>query len=131
MYPRGTAAIPLPPKPDLDQYRKRAKQLRNACRSGDPAAVRAWAGRWLASLASLQHGVRDSEREIDSIERDARESGLLSDSAGAACSLSDAQLFIARLHDFASWPRFAAHVEALARETSPNAIFEAAADAVV
>jgi hypothetical protein len=67
----------------------------------------------------------------DDIERDARESGLLSDGGEAACSLSDAQLFLARLHDFASWPRFAAHVEGLAQESSPDSTFEAAADAVV
>src|SRR5512141_931613 len=106
MEPRGTAAIPLPPKPNLEQYRNRARSLLNACRSGDAAAVRAWAAQWLASLAALQWDVKDPEREVDHIERDARESGLLSDGAESACSLSDAQLFLARLHDFASWPRF-------------------------
>ena len=131
MDPRGTAAIPLPPKPNLEQYRNRARSLLNACRSGDVAAVRAWARQWLASLATLQQRVADPEREVDDIERDARESGLLSDGGEAACSLSDAQLFLARLHDFASWPRFAAHVEGLARESSPDSVFEAAADAVV
>jgi hypothetical protein len=75
--------------------------------------------------------VRDPEREVDHIERDARESGLLSDGAESACSLSDAQLFLARLHDFASWPRFVAHIGELARESSPDSAFEAAADAVV
>jgi hypothetical protein len=71
------------------------------------------------------------DREVDQIERDARESGLLSNDTTAACSLADAQLFIARLHDFVSWPKFAAHIEALARADSPDAEFESAADAVV
>jgi ankyrin repeat protein len=30
---------PLPPQPDLDQLRRRAKELRDAARSGDPAAL--------------------------------------------------------------------------------------------
>jgi ankyrin repeat protein len=30
---------PLPPRPDLDQLRRRAKELRDAARSGDPAAL--------------------------------------------------------------------------------------------
>lgn len=30
---------PLPPRPSLDQLRRRAKELRDAARSGDPAAL--------------------------------------------------------------------------------------------
>jgi ankyrin repeat protein len=74
---------------------------------------------------------KEIDREVDKIERGARESGLLSDDDTATCSLADAQLFMARLHDFVSWPRFSAHIEALARADSPDAEFEAAADAVV
>ena len=148
MQPRGTDALPLPPRANLEQYRNRAKSLLEACRSADGAAVRAWARQWLESLATLTDGAttdlpgrsverirrlyrKEIDREVDKIERDARESGLLSDSDTATCSLSGAQLFIARLHDFVSWPRFSAHIEALARADSPDAEFESAADAVV
>jgi ankyrin repeat protein len=148
MQPRGTDALPLPPRANLEQYRNRAKSLLEACRSADGAAVRAWARQWLESLAALtDSGTADAspksadrirrlyrkeiDREVDKIERDARESGLLSESDTAACSLADAQLFIARLHDFVSWPKFSAHIEALARADSPDAEFESAADAVV
>jgi len=147
LEPRGTDALPLPPRANLEQYHKRAKSLQKACSSGDSSAVRAWATQWLESLAALtdsaKHGERTTadevrqlrhreiDREVDHIERDARASGLLADNGGGNCSLADAQLFLARLHDFVSWPKFAAHIEALARASSPDAEFESAADAVV
>jgi len=146
MQPRGTDAIPLPPRPSLEQYHNRAKGLVKACRSGDPSAVRQWARQWLESLATLSldaevasrpvadeaRGLRrDLDGEISKIERDARDSQLLSTASTDGCTLTNAQLFLARLHDFASWPRFVAHIEALARANSADAEFETAADAVV
>ena len=47
------------------------------------------------------------------------------------CKLADVQFFLARAHGFASWPKFAKHVEALERANSPVSQFEAAADAIV
>jgi hypothetical protein len=118
LEPRGTDALPLPPRANLEQYHNRAKSLLKACRSADSAAaVRAWARQWLESLVALTDGTNDAERttadrvrqllhreidrEVDKIEREARQSGLISDGtpdAGArnACSLADAQLFLAR-----------------------------------
>jgi len=147
MQPRGTDAIPLPPRPNLEQYRHRAKSLVKACASGDADAVRSWARRWLESLAALHTEKPSAEpasadtprylkwteidREVDAIARDARSSQLTGGDGDVSCSLADAQLFIARLHDFASWPRFVHHLEALQRESSPDSEFETAADAVV
>jgi Ankyrin repeats (3 copies) len=45
-------------------------------------------------------------------------------------NLADAQLTIAREHGFESWPKFARHVAALARENSLVSQFELAADAI-
>src|SRR4030095_16965641 len=128
-------AIALPPRASLEQYHNRAKSLFKACNTGDSSAVRTWARQWLESLAALYDGVnagertradaarrlhaREIDREVDKIEREARESGLLSD----ACSLNQAQLFLARLHDFVSWPKFVAHVKALAQANSPDSKF--------
>ncbi len=146
MQPRGTDAIPLAPRANLEQYHNRAKGLLKACKTHSPDAVRAWARHWLEALATLHDGGTESRRgtsderrfrwrhidaEVDKIEREALESGLVSDAPDAACSLSDAQLFLARLHDFVSWPKFAAHVESLSQASSPVSEFEAAADAVV
>jgi hypothetical protein len=35
-------ALPLAARPNLDQYKKLAKDLQRACKSGDADAVRAW-----------------------------------------------------------------------------------------
>ena len=140
MRPRGTGAIPLPARPNLEQYRNRAKALVKACQSGDPDAVRSWARQWLTALGELPD--RDGEThpwsekhiasEVQDIERDARSSGLLGNGGSVVtCTLADAQLFLARLHDYASWPRFANHIQALAIASSPDVEFETAADAVV
>ena len=45
--------------------------------------------------------------------------------------LTDAQFTLAREHGFDSWPKFAKHIEALARKTSPISKFEQAADAII
>jgi hypothetical protein len=45
--------------------------------------------------------------------------------------LADAQFTLAREHGFDSWPKFAKHVEALGRKTSPTSKFEQAADAII
>jgi ankyrin repeat protein len=140
MQPRGTGAIPLPARPNLEQYKNRAKSLVKACASGDPEAVRTWARQWLTALGDLpdRAGKRQRwseeriDREVKDIENDARSSGLLGGTGGdATCTLADAQLFLARLHDYASWPRFAHHIQALAIASSPDVEFETAADAVV
>ena len=39
--------IRLPARPNLDQYRKLAKDFQRACESGTPNAVRDWAAAWL------------------------------------------------------------------------------------
>src|SRR5687767_7513971 len=106
MRPRGTDAIPLPPRPALEQYRKRAKGLVKACKSDDPDAVRAWAREWLEALASVK-GITDTsprdeadrvrhlawaqiDHEVADIAKDARESGLVSEDGSATCTLADA-----------------------------------------
>ena len=117
--------LPLPARPSLDHYRKRAKELVAAARSDDASAVRTWATEWLRALATslgvaptpfVQHSM---ERAAARSERRIRECD--------APSLSDAQFFIAQAHGFENWARFAEHV----REMGDVAPFEAAADAVV
>ena len=112
-------AFPLPPRPNLDHYKKVAKDLQRACRSGEPGAIRDWATR----LAGTQQEVAAIERRWRSFtekhERIVR------------CLLSDAQFFLAREHGFASWPRFAGHIEGLTTTGSPVSNFEAAVDAIV
>jgi ankyrin repeat protein len=127
-------AIPLPPRPDIDHYRKLAKDLQRACRSGSggSAAVHEWARHWIEALtrlpgvaaepAAIDHTVRDIERRWakwatpERIER---------------CLLTDAQYFVALEHGFASWPKFVNHLAGLSDTSSPIFLFEAATDAIV
>jgi hypothetical protein len=62
MDPRGTGALPLPPRPSLEHYHNRAKGLLKAARSADPADLHDWARRWLTSLASLDERRLDVDR---------------------------------------------------------------------
>jgi hypothetical protein len=48
-------ALPLPPHPNLDQYKKRAKDLLKAARSPNPSALQTWAADWIASLVRLSN----------------------------------------------------------------------------
>ena len=38
MYPNPQQALPLPTRPNVEQYKKLAKDLVKACKSGEPAA---------------------------------------------------------------------------------------------
>jgi len=127
MYPNSHDALALPPRPDPEQFRKRAKTLVRACRSEDPAELTAAVRAWLESLAGLvppsqrPSSRRGIERAIEKVTAYARHE------LGKDCSLTKAQFVIARAHGFPSWPRLMAHLEG--QGGSPQ--FEAAADAVV
>lgn len=132
-------ALPLPPRPDLEYYKNLARDLQRAGRSADPGAVGRWAARWLERLArrvgsDLAAETADAPaaivREAERLERRWRDYVRAHDDS-RAITLTDAQFFIARAHGFASWPAFAGHLEALARDTSPVALFEAAVDSIV
>ena len=91
----------LPLHPNLDQYRKQAKDLFRAFKSQDSKAIEQ-IRRWHPHPPDLTE-----------------------------TALADAQLVLARQHSFESWPKFARHVEELSRESSGFAQFERAADAIV
>src|SRR5713226_1825419 len=98
----------LPSRPSLEQYRKQAKDLLKTHKSGDPAAL----------LRIRQHHPRVSKLP-DAELRTAR------------FVLADAQLVIAREHGVESWPKFAEHLEAMNRESSADAIWKSAENAVI
>jgi len=128
-------ALPLPPRPNLDYYRSLARDLRAAARRD---AVRDVATRWVESLTALtsvewfDEGSSPRDRIVAFVERGWQRfvDGHLK-KAAAAVTLTDAQFFVARIHGFASWPRFAHHVETIADGASMTAAFESAADAIV
>jgi ankyrin repeat protein len=141
-------ALPLLPRPSVQQYEKRAKDLLKAARSPDPAALRAWASSWISSLAQLsnleispQLPVR-LDHWINQLEEFAREE--LADPVWGRThssvpptegrrsdvpTLAAAQFVIARAHGFESWTKLSKHLAA--RANSPISTFEQAADAIV
>jgi Ankyrin repeats (3 copies) len=137
MYPNPQDALPLPLRPDLEHYRKRAKDLVRACKSAESDAIRAWAIEWLEALNALQGAPDRPEKSAnvmaaaDDIAAFARAKFQAAPRSERTCRLADAQFIIARAHGFASWPRLADHIESLARANSDVSAFEAAAEAIV
>jgi len=98
----------VPAHPNLEQYKKQAKDLVKARKSGDPETLRR---------------IRQVHPRL----------GKLSDIEfqGSKFVLADALLIIAREHGFESWPRFAKHIASLNRESSPDRLWESAKNAVI
>lgn len=125
--------LPLPPQPNFDQYKKRAKGLVAAAHSDDPGELRRWADAWIASLVALLDSppsdfVRHSmERALTHIVDRADEKRR----AGDRVAVSDAQFLIAEAHGFENWAAFARHVGGDADRELADSEFERAADAVV
>ena len=85
----------LPSRPNLEQYKKQAKELVRDCRSGNPDAL---------ARVRLHH---------PQFHGDAKETRV---------ALTDAQLVIAREHGFESWPKFAAHITTVNLERAVAAV---------
>jgi ankyrin repeat protein len=138
-------ALPLPPRPNLEQYKKRAKDLVKMCKSSDRDALRAWAAEWIGTLIKLydlditlpREGHRaytpaEVNYRIDrTVDRITKHMNATDQGTGPACTLTRAQFALAREHGFASWPKFAKHLEGLMRPHSPVSDFETAVDAIV
>jgi ankyrin repeat protein len=103
-----TDLTPLPPRPSIEQYRKQAKDLTKAFREGDSPVL-------------------ERVKKYHPRARQLFDSETLS----ARFALADAQWVIALEHGFESWPKFAKHLEGLARQSSPVSKFESAAHAIV
>jgi Ankyrin repeats (3 copies) len=137
MYPNPSSVLPFPSQPNLEQYKKQAKDLVKACRSDDPARIQEWATEWIEALIRLQDDSIAAERRAR-LERQAQlvtefaTNRLKSVKAGKTnCALADAQFVIARIHGFASWAKFAKHVDGLSRTVSPLSKFESAVEAII
>jgi ankyrin repeat protein len=132
MFPNPQDSLPLPRHPDLNQYKKLAKELLRAVKSTDPDAIRNWSSNWVESL------VKRSGIEITR-QLPVRTDRWIRDVAGFAQAklldgsrtLSKAQFVIARSHGFPSWAKFVVHLEHATDKASADAQFEVAAEAVV
>lgn len=134
MFPNPQSALPLPLRPSLERYRKIAKELVRACKSGQPESLRTWAEQWVQALVRLsridvtpQLPVHTREW-IDGVENFTRRQMLTGE---CMCALADAQFVLARSHGFESWPKFVRHLESLAAGNSSASRFETAENAIV
>src|SRR5512134_2396712 len=108
MFPNPQAALPLPARPDLKQYRKLAKELLRVAKSADSDAIREWSTNWVRRLVErVSTEISFPPVRINGWIRDVAmfAEAKLSDSS----KLSDAQFVIARSHGFPSWRRFLKH----------------------
>src|SRR5437762_13688995 len=121
-------ALPLPPRPNLEQFKKQAKELLKACKSDDAQALVAWVTQWTEAQLKIDPAQASARRayapgEIaqrtrHGVERMMKHLGVTDAASRLACTLTRAQFALAREYGFASWSKFASHVEALARERS-------------
>jgi hypothetical protein len=137
MFPNPQDALPIPPRPSLERYKKLAKEGVKACKSAKPDAIRDWSEEWvvtLVRLSSLEIARQipvSIERWIDEVAEFGKRKLMGGGPANGKCALANAQFVIARSHGFESWPKFAKQLEALARKNSSVSRFEEAADAIV
>jgi ankyrin repeat protein len=136
MFPNPQDTLPLPQHPDIEQYRKLAKELVEACRRGsNDAAIKQWATAWVQRVVKLA-GIDftpDQPVDVDRWTEQVSDFAChkLASAHGGKCSLAQAQFVIARAHGFESWPKFIRELEELAHDKSAASAFDQAADAIV
>lgn len=134
MFPNSQDAFPLPQRPNLERYRKLAKELVKACRSDNEEAIGAWAEKWVTALIKQSDIKFVRPLPIVTGAWTDKVAGFVQRKLTAQdgrCLLADAQFIIARSHGFESWTKFSKHLNGLTEKSSPIARFEAAADAIV
>jgi ankyrin repeat protein len=127
MFPNPQDVLPLPPRPSVEQYKKRAKELVKAAEAG---AVRDWIVKWIDSLIELQ-ATPGLQAGPDSWIAPLEHFIQAQQSTSSSLPLTKAQFVIARAHGFESWPKLSQHLAALARSNSSVSVFERAAEAIV
>ena len=134
MFPNAQDALPLPRRPNLERYKKFAKDLVKACKSNHENAIVDWAEKWVTVLAK-QCGVefkrpipvivsRWTGQVVGFVQREISEHD-------GRCRIAEAQSIIARSHGFDTWARFLKHLNGLNDNGSAVARFEKAADAII
>lgn len=109
----------LPSRPNLEQLRNQAKDLRKQFLADEPAAVER-VHQFHPDFASVS---RASRLRVDRASRSTMETGgatppeLAAETAALQFRLHDAQWVIAREYGFASWPKLKEHIESILLET--------------
>src|SRR5215470_13152722 len=101
---------PLPVRPNLQQYRKQAKDFLKSFKAADQETLH------LVKQYHPRLRGRPSSNDRNALsENEVREAKL---------TLSDAQFIIARRHQFENWPKFVKQIEALNQGGSAVSQFE-------
>lgn len=101
--------ITAPPlRSNLEEYEKFAQEIVRRWRSGNPEVIAA---------------IKKHHPRLEKLSE--------SDIGSAEFALADAQLVVARVHGFDSWPAFAKHIEGLTPDSSFSAIWKAAETALI
>jgi ankyrin repeat protein len=108
---------PLPKRPNLERYKKQARDLLKSFNSEDPRIIQRVRRHHPGLPGRPNTNDRNTLRDTDVLS--------------SKMSLADAQQIIAHEHQFESWPQFAKQIEALNRKGSSTGRFEAAVDAIV
>jgi len=134
MFPNPQDALPQPPNPSVEQYRKLAKDLVKACAAETRDGIRNWTTAFVQQLVQLS-GLEITpnlpmrvSRWIEQVTEFATKTLCQGE---RRCALTGAQFVIARSLGFTNWPRFVKHLEEMKQRTSPVSEFERAADAIV
>ena len=124
MFPNAQDALPLPRRPNLELYKKLAKDLVKACKSDDKDATGEWAEKWATALAK-QCGI-EFIRPLPVIASrwTGQVAGFVQQKIkNGKCRLAEAQLILASSHGFDSWTRFSKHLDGLTKKTQPSRDF--------
>lgn len=91
------SARDLPANPNLEQYKKQAKELLKAAKAGDTRAL----------ALMREHHPRLQHASDDELRR-------------TKFALAEAQILVARWHGFESWSKFAKHIETITGDSSSH-----------
>ena len=130
MFPNAQDALPLPRRPNLERYKKLAKDLVQACKSRYDDAIVDWAEKWVTTLAE-QCGLEFNRPIPDIVSRWRDQVARFVQLEVSECRIAEAQSIIARSHGFDTWARFSKHVNGLNDKGSAVARFEKAADVII
>ncbi len=115
----------LPVRPNLEQYKKQAKDLVKSLKTGNPEAIER-----IRNHHPRAHNLRRKVRE-GALTREQPANRLDAEFRRSPFTLADAQLVIAHEYGFESWPKFKQHLEELTRKSSAVSNFESAVDAII
>lgn len=134
MFPNPQDALPQPPNPSVEQFRKLAKDLVKVCRAESPDGIRNWTSAFVQNLVQLSNLEIspnlpvEVSRWTDEVTEFATKTLLQGE---RTCALTSAQFVIARSFGFTSWPRLVKHIEEMAHRTTLVSEFEAGVDAII